>query len=101
MKCRFSSMAWWSYPSPPLDSGFRRSDELGIYPASWSGTCFHRNRSCRLASAHQDMKIGTAHTPLDSGAVSGFGVCSRREYEVGSPCGLRWWFRGWRSFAEC
>ena len=48
MKCRFSSIVWWSYPSPPLDSGFRRSDE--------SGVCFHSNRSCRLAPAHQGMK---------------------------------------------
>ena len=41
---------------PPLDSGFRRSDELGGYPGSWSGTCFRTNRSCRLAPAHQGMK---------------------------------------------
>ena len=48
MKYRFSSIVWWSYPSPPLDSGFRRSDE--------SGVCFRSNRSCRLAPAHQVMK---------------------------------------------
>ena len=32
----------------PLDSGLRRNDE--------SGVCFHSNRSCRLAPAHQGMK---------------------------------------------
>ena len=42
--------------APPLDSGFRRSDELGGYPGSWSGTCFRTNRSCRLVPAHQGMK---------------------------------------------
>ena len=30
----------------------------GAYPGSWSGTCFHSNRSCRLSPAHQGMKIG-------------------------------------------
>ena len=44
--------------APPLDSGFRRSDELGGYPGSWSGTCFRTNRSCRLVPAHQGMKMG-------------------------------------------
>ena len=29
----------------------------GAYPGSESGTCFHSNRSCRLAPAHQGMKI--------------------------------------------
>ena len=45
--------------APPLDSGFRRSDELGGYPGSWSGTCFRTNRSCRLVPAHQVMKSGS------------------------------------------
>ena len=44
--------------------------------------------------SYQGMKIGAAHTPLDSGAVSGFGECFRRKDEVGSPCGRRWWYRG-------
>ena len=44
--------------APPLDSGVRRSDELGGYPGSWSGTCFRSNRSCRLVPAHQGMKMG-------------------------------------------
>ena len=47
--CRVGfSIVWWVYPSPPLDSGFRRSDESGVY--------FHSNRSCRLPPAHQGMK---------------------------------------------
>ena len=29
----------------------------GVYPGSESGTCFHTNRSSKLAPAHQDMKI--------------------------------------------
>ena len=33
-------------------------------------------------------------TPLDSSAVSGFGVCFRRKDEVGSPRARRWWYRG-------
>ncbi len=63
------------HPLRPLDSGFRRSDESGGYPGSWSGTCFRSNRSCRQGPAHQGMKswscglvrrIGTADsaTPL-------------------------------------
>ncbi len=28
-----------------------------VYPGSESGTCFHSNRSCRLAPAHEGMKI--------------------------------------------
>ena len=49
------------------------------HPGSESGTCFHSNRSCRLAPAHQGMKIGcigwwesssviatTRTSPLDS-----------------------------------
>ena len=28
----------------------------GVYPESESGTCFHSNRSCRLAPAHQGRK---------------------------------------------
>ena len=27
-------------------------------PGSESGTCFHRNRSCRMGPAHQGMKMG-------------------------------------------
>ena len=51
----------------------------GAYPGSESGTCFHSNRSCRLAPAHQGVKIGcigwwesssviatTRTSPLDS-----------------------------------
>ena len=62
---------------------------------------FRTNRPCRLGPAHQGMKIGAAHTPLDSGTVSGIGVCFRRKDEVGSPCGHRWWYRDVRSFAGC
>ena len=29
----------------------------GAYPGSWSGTCFHSNRSCRLSPAHEGMKM--------------------------------------------
>ncbi len=46
-------------PAPYRGTGHafdRRSDELGVYPGSWSGTCFHSNRSCRLVPAHQGMK---------------------------------------------
>ena len=65
----------------PLDSRFRGNDDLGgrndecegiptdagmtrptvvtanIHPGSESGTCFHSNRSYRLAPAHQGMKM--------------------------------------------
>ena len=34
-------------------------------------------------------------------AVSGYGARNCRKDEVGSPCGRRWWYRGWRSFAGC
>ena len=73
-----------TFPNPH-PSGFRLSPEgrMGAgttskvaaerHPGSGCGTCFRTNRSCRLLPAHQGMKIGTAHTPLDSGAVSGFG----------------------------
>ena len=47
-----SSIVWWSYPTPPLDSGFRRSDGI-----SRGSLCFHSNRSSRLAPAHQGRKI--------------------------------------------
>ncbi len=46
-------------PAPYRGTGHafdRRSDESGGHPGSESGTCFHRNRSCRLAPAHQGMK---------------------------------------------
>ena len=59
------------------------------------------NRPCRLGPAHQGMKIGAAHIPLDSGTVSGIGVCFCGKDEVGSPCGHRWWYRDLRSFAGC
>ena len=38
---------WWSV-SPA---------GVGIHPGSESGTCFHSNRSCRQAPAHQGMKM--------------------------------------------
>ena len=44
---------------------------------------------------------GLPTTLLDSGPVSGYGVCFRRKDEVGSLCGRMWWYRGWRSFAGC
>ena len=37
-------------PAPYRGTGHafdRRGDELGVYPGSWSGTCFHSNPSCR------------------------------------------------------
>ena len=46
---------------------------------SVAGVCFRTNRSCRQGPAHQGMKIGTAHTPLDSGPVSGYGAGSSPE----------------------
>ena len=46
---------------------------VGIARPAPGSLHFRTNRSSRLAPAHQGMKIGTAHTPLDSGAVSGFG----------------------------
>ena len=53
-----------------------RSDHEGTPPTSCETATwpvhFRTNRSCRLAPAHEGLKIGTAHTPLDSGAVSGF-----------------------------
>ena len=79
---------------PPLPSGFRprigvqgmlpiagmtNSVAGTIHPGSESGTCFRTNRPCRLAAAHQGMKIEVltgggvcgsfaTHTPtLDSG----------------------------------
>ena len=56
--CRVGfSIVWWVYPSPPLDSGFRRSDESGVY--------FHSNRSCRAAAGtpryeKPELWLGTA-----------------------------------------
>ena len=73
----------------PIDDSVRVAE---VASPCW---CYFRtNRPCRLGPAHQGMKIGAAHTPLDSGTVSGFGVCFRRKDEVGSPCGRRWWYRG-------
>ena len=59
--------------------GGNRSASVGtVYPGSESGTCFRSNRSCRLAPAHEGMKIGlligrggcvsyARPLPLDSG----------------------------------
>ena len=63
----FSPIVWRSCPSP---SGFQRRIGVrgvlliagmtrwaaGAYPGSWSGTCFHSNRPCRLLPAYQGMK---------------------------------------------
>ena len=38
---------------------------------------------------------------LDSGRVFGYGARNCRNDGVGSPCGRRWWYRGWHSFAGC
>ena len=70
-------------PAPYRGTGHafdRRSDESGGHPGSESGTCFHRNRSCRLAPAHQGMKsrscglvrrIGPAHSATPDPGPSG------------------------------
>ncbi len=64
-----------SLASPPVDSRVRRDhDHQGIladmagniHPGSEPGTCFHRNRSCRLVPAHSryekpELWFGTAH----------------------------------------
>ena len=54
----------WVSLVPPLDSGFRRNDELG--GDSTGATYFRANRSCRMAPAHQGMKIEV---------LTGGGVC--------------------------
>ena len=63
----FSPIVWRSCPSPSgfqprivvrgvlLIAGMTRW-AAGAYPGSESGTCFHSNRSCRLAPAHQGVK---------------------------------------------
>ena len=65
----------------PTDAGMTRPTVVtaSIHPGSESGTCFHSNRSCLLAPAHEGMKIGcigwwesssviatTRTSPLDS-----------------------------------
>ena len=50
---------WWSV-SPA---------GVGIHPGSESGTCFHSNRSCRLAPAHQGMKNRSCDLVWRVGAV--------------------------------
>ena len=67
----------------------------GVYPGSWSGTCFRSNRSCRLAPAHQGVKIGcigwwesssviatTRTSPLDS-RLRGNDELRGRDDEIG------------------
>ena len=41
----------------------------GIHPGSESGTCLRTNRSCRLAPAHQGMKIACIDRSKGSGVV--------------------------------
>ena len=40
----------------------------GVYPGSWSGTCIHSDRSCRLAPAHEGME-NWAHWLLEGSGV--------------------------------
>ena len=40
------------------DGGWCRRPVPELIPDRESGTCFRTNRSCRLAPAHQGMKIG-------------------------------------------
>ena len=53
---------WYRGLAPPLPvwipafAGMTRW-VAGTYPGSKSGTCFHSNRSCRLAPPHQSMKL--------------------------------------------
>ena len=52
------------------DGGWCRRPAPGfIHPGSESGTCFRTNRSCRLAPAHQGMKIGCIGWWKGSGVV--------------------------------
>ena len=93
----------------------------GHIPDRESGTCFHSNRSCRLAPAHRGMKnrmpvawyselawwicAEPLHRPLRGIPARNrgtFSCCCRHRDEVGSPMSARrWWYRGWRSFAGC
>ena len=41
----------------PAFAGMTNSVAGTIHPGSESGTCFHSNRSCRLAPPHQSMKM--------------------------------------------
>ena len=50
-------------------NGRMRSTAGAVYPGSESGTCFRTNRSCRLAPAHQGMKIGCIGWWKGSGVV--------------------------------
>ena len=88
--------------SPPLDSGFRRSDELGVYS--------HSNRSCRLAPAHQGVKsrscglvqrIGTADSATPHPDPSGGQAPALHFLIPPSTIGLQiGTFRRWRAGIE-
>ena len=60
-----SPRATFSHSAIGLQFGRFRRWRAGIevdwraHPGSESGTCFHSNRSCRLAPAHQGMKSGS------------------------------------------
>ncbi len=82
----------------------------GVYPGSWSGTCFHSNRSCRLAPARQGMKsrscglvqrIGTADSATPHPDPSGGQAPALHFLIPPSAIGLQFGtFRPWRTGIE-
>ncbi len=82
----------------------------GVYPGSWSGTCFHSNRSCRLAPARQGMKsrscglvqrIGTADSAKPHPDPSGGQAPALHFLIPPSTIGLQFGtFRRWRTGIE-
>ncbi len=80
------------------------------HPGSESGTCFHSNRSCRLAPAHQGMKsgscglvqrIGTADSATPHPDSSGGQAPALHFLIPPSAIGLRFGtFRPWRAGIE-
>ena len=68
------------YISPSPSAVVVRAAVVGIAARCRDSFIFDQSLMTRL-------KIGTAHTPLDSGAVSGFGVCFRRKEGVSPRIG--------------
>ena len=99
---------------PPSPIGLRlgriRRWRVGI-EVDWRAVAFGQSRGHVTSFSYQSLipvATGTPryenwHRPHPSGFRRRIGVrgCFRRKDEVGSPCGRRWSYRSWRSFAGC